>query len=134
MLPDVSPADLSALLLDIQAQGRAHSTAVKVYTVLHTLFKMAYLSDMIPRNPMDKVARPVPRKDEIRETEAQALTLEELRAQGYQAFYIAIGCQGGRKTGVPGEEGSGWRARFFTWRAWCGSGRRTKRTLWVLWT
>lgn len=80
MLPDVSPADLSALLLDIQAQGRAHSTAVKVYTVLHTLFKMAYLSDMIPRNPMDKVSRPVPRKDEIRETEAQALTLEELRA------------------------------------------------------
>lgn len=51
MLPDVSPADLSALLLDIQAQGRAHSTAVKVYTVLHTLFKMAYLSDMIPVIP-----------------------------------------------------------------------------------
>lgn len=79
-LPDVSPADLSALLLDIQAQGRAHSTAVKVYTVLHTLFKMAYLSDVIPRNPMDKVARPVPRKDEIRATEAQALTVEELQA------------------------------------------------------
>ena len=79
-LPDVSPADLSALLLDIQAQGRAHSTAVKVYTVLHTMFKMAYLSDVIPRNPMDKVARPVPRKDEIRATEAQALTVEELQA------------------------------------------------------
>ena len=79
-LPDVSPADLSALLLDIQAQGRAHSTAVKVYTVLHTMFKMAYLADVIPRNPMDKVPRPVPRKDEIRETEAQALTVEELRA------------------------------------------------------
>lgn len=79
-LPDVLPADLSALLLDIQAQGRAHATAIKTYTVLHTLFKMAYLSDVIPRNPMDKVARPVPRKDEIRETEAQALTVEELRA------------------------------------------------------
>lgn len=78
-LPDVSPADLSALLLDIQAQGRAHSTAVKVYTVLHTMFKMAYLSDVIPRNPMDKVSRPVPRKDEIRGAEAQALTVEELQ-------------------------------------------------------
>lgn len=78
-LPDVSPADLSALLLDIQAQGRSHSTAVKVYTVLHTMFKMAYLADTIPRNPMDKVARPVPRKDEIRATEAQALTVEELQ-------------------------------------------------------
>ncbi len=78
-LPDVSPADLSALLLDIQAKGRAHSTAIKCYTVLHVMFKMAYLSDVIPRNPMDKVARPVPRKDEIRATEAQALTVEELQ-------------------------------------------------------
>lgn len=35
------------------------------------------------------------------------ITLEELREQGYQAFYIAIGCQGGRKTGVPGEDADG---------------------------
>ena len=35
------------------------------------------------------------------------ITLDELRAQGYKAFYIAIGCQGGRKIGVPGEEGEG---------------------------
>ena len=31
------------------------------------------------------------------------ITLDELRAQGYKAFYIAIGCQGGRKAGIPGE-------------------------------
>ena len=79
-LPEVSPADLSALLLDIQAKGKAHATAVKVYTILHTLFKAAYLGDMVEKNPMDRVSRPVPRKDEIRETEAQALTVEELRA------------------------------------------------------
>lgn len=78
-MPDVSSADLSSLLLSVQAQGRAHATAVKVYTVLHTMFKMAYLSDMIQRNPMDKVPRPVPRKDEIREAEAQSLTVEELQ-------------------------------------------------------
>ena len=35
------------------------------------------------------------------------VTLRKLRAQGYQAFYIAIGCQGGRKTGVPGEDADG---------------------------
>ena len=79
-LPDVTPSDISALLLDIQAKGRSHATAVKIYTILHTMFKMAYMEDMVDRNPMDKVSRPVPRKDEIRETEAQALTLEELRA------------------------------------------------------
>ena len=35
------------------------------------------------------------------------ITLDELRAQGYKAFYIAIGCQGGRMTGVPGENAEG---------------------------
>lgn len=35
------------------------------------------------------------------------ITLDELRAQGYKAFYIAIGCQGGRKAGIPGEDAEG---------------------------
>lgn len=35
------------------------------------------------------------------------ITLDELRTQGYKAFYIAIGCQGGRKAGVPGEDAQG---------------------------
>ena len=79
-LPEVTPTDISALLLDIQAQGRSHATALKTYTVLHSLFKMAYMEDMVEKNPMDKVSRPVPRKDESRDTQAQALTVEELRA------------------------------------------------------
>ncbi len=32
------------------------------------------------------------------------ITLDELRAQGYKAFYVAIGMQAGRMAGVPGEE------------------------------
>lgn len=35
------------------------------------------------------------------------VTLADLRADGYKAFYLAIGCQGGRKAGVPGEEAAG---------------------------
>lgn len=35
------------------------------------------------------------------------ITIDELRAQGYKAFYIAIGCQGGKKAGVPGEDAQG---------------------------
>lgn len=35
------------------------------------------------------------------------VTLEELRRAGYQAFYIAIGCQGGRMAGVPGKDAEG---------------------------
>lgn len=35
------------------------------------------------------------------------VTISRLRAQGYKAFYIAIGCQGGRLTGVSGEDAEG---------------------------
>ncbi len=35
------------------------------------------------------------------------ITLDELRAQGYKAFYMAIGAQGGRKAGVDGEDAKG---------------------------
>lgn len=35
------------------------------------------------------------------------VTLEELRAQGYKAFYMAIGAQGGRKVGIEGEDSRG---------------------------
>ncbi len=32
------------------------------------------------------------------------VTLDELRAQGYKAFYLAVGAQGGRRAGIPGED------------------------------
>ena len=35
------------------------------------------------------------------------ITLNQLRAQGYKAFYIAIGCSAGRRPGVPGDEAEG---------------------------
>lgn len=35
------------------------------------------------------------------------ITIEQLRADGYKAFYVAIGCQGGRLAGIPGEDADG---------------------------
>ncbi|MBQ7277658.1 MAG: FAD-dependent oxidoreductase [Clostridia bacterium] len=35
------------------------------------------------------------------------VTIEDLRKQGFKAFFLAIGLQGGRMAGVPGEEGEG---------------------------
>lgn len=35
------------------------------------------------------------------------ITIQQLRDQGYKAFYVAIGAQGGRRTGVPGEDAEG---------------------------
>ena len=35
------------------------------------------------------------------------ITIDELRKQGYKAFYLAIGCQGSRKAGIEGEDAKG---------------------------
>ena len=35
------------------------------------------------------------------------ITIQQLREEGYKAFYVAIGAQGGRMAGVPGEDGEG---------------------------
>ncbi len=35
------------------------------------------------------------------------ITLDQLRAEGFKAFYIAIGCQGGKKAGIAGEDADG---------------------------
>ena len=79
-LPDITAAEISALLLSMQAAGKAQGTCVKVYAILKSLFKMAYLSDLIDRNPMDKVERPKPRKDELKKpTEAESYTAGELK-------------------------------------------------------
>lgn len=35
------------------------------------------------------------------------VTIPQLREQGYKAFYVAIGCQGGKRPGVPGDTAPG---------------------------
>ena len=78
-MPDITPANISALLLSMQSDGKAHATCVKVYTILHSLFKMAYMADVISANPMDKVERPKPRKGEIKDKDVEAYTIDEVQ-------------------------------------------------------
>ena len=81
--PNFDPAaalEQQIQLLEMQRQGKANATVIKVYTILNGLFKMAYLSDTIDRNPMDKVPRPRPRKDEIKPQVPEAYTPGEVRA------------------------------------------------------
>lgn len=76
-MPDITAANISAFLLAVQAEGKSHGTVIKYYTILKSLFKMAYMNDAIPSNPMDKVERPKPRKDEARKMEVEAYTEDE---------------------------------------------------------
>ena len=78
-MPEITSANINAVLLSMQSQGKAQGTCVKVYTVLHSLFKMAYMGDVIEKNPMDKVERPRPRKDEVQGKEVEAYTVEEVQ-------------------------------------------------------
>lgn len=78
-ISDVTQRDISALLLSMQKKRKAQATCVKVYTVLKGIFKMAYISDVISQNPMEKVERPKPRKDEIKQTEPESFTVDEMR-------------------------------------------------------
>ena len=77
-ITDVSTADLVTLLADMQNK-RSHATVIKVYTVLRLLFDLAYQTDVITRNPMDKVNRPKQNKDENLQTGVECYTVEELR-------------------------------------------------------
>ena len=78
-ITEISSAQITALLLSIQAEGKSHATCVKIYTVISLLFKMAYMSDSIPRNPMDKVERPKPRKADSKGAEVDAYTADEIK-------------------------------------------------------
>ena len=81
LLAEVTPAMITKLLVDFQRQGYAHATSVKLYNILNGLFEMAFLDDSIPMNPMLKVKRPAPRKDEQKQDETEkALTVEQLRS------------------------------------------------------
>ena len=79
-MADISPAMLTKLLLEFQKGGKAHSSTVKLFNILNGLFKMAFLDGSININPMLRVSRPKPRKDEHAQEECdKAYTVQQLR-------------------------------------------------------
>ena len=78
-LASVTPAMLTKLLLDFQKTGKSHGSCVKLYNVLNGVFDMAFMDDSIPVNPLSKVKRPKPRRDEqIIDEASKALSVSEL--------------------------------------------------------
>lgn len=78
-LPDLNTAMITAFFLRLQNSDLSYSTVIGIYITLNQLLKMAYLTDMISRNPMDKVQRPKRKKQEKAENcEIKAYTAEEI--------------------------------------------------------
>ena len=114
-LPEITPAQISSMFLDIQASGLAFSTVKGIYITLGQLFKMAYQQDLIEKNPMDKVDRPRQMKTELKEEEIKAFSKEELKYilqcleseplkwRAYISLMIDTGCRKGELCGLKWE-------------------------------
>ena len=78
-IPEITTVQITASLTKRIRSGASHATVIKHYELLNLIFKMAYMQDLVNRNPMDKVERPKPRKDEGKHTDPEAYTASELK-------------------------------------------------------
>ena len=78
-MPEITASMINRMLINYQSTGKAHMTCVKVYALLGSIFKAAFLDDTILVNPMLKVQRPKPRKDEKRDSKTESFSLDETK-------------------------------------------------------
>lgn len=113
LLVDVTPAMITKLLLDHLAT-HAHASTIKIYNILNGLFDMAFMDYSIEVNPMARVKRPKPKKEEEGKDEAEkALTagglshvLKCLKAEPmkWQALVMLTADTGARRGEICGLE------------------------------
>lgn len=111
-LPNITTAMINSLLVKYQSTGKSHASCVKVYAMLSSVFKSAYMDDTITTNPMLKVRRPKPRKDEKGGHQTDSFTVEEakrlisvlekepLKWQVYTRLLIDTGLRRGEACGL----------------------------------
>lgn len=111
-ITEITPAQITALLLQKQSEGLKVGSCLKLYTILNSMFKKAYLEDAITKNPMDKVQRPKATKSEGKTDEIKSFTADELRYilqcvrneplqwQTLINLLIDTGCRRGEITGL----------------------------------
>ena len=76
----ITPAEISALLFDLQARGYKVASVVKTYTVLQGVFASAFDDGSLLIDPMQRVKRPKPTAAEGIKTGPAAYTAEEVRS------------------------------------------------------
>ena len=60
----IGSADLSAFFKAKQASSLSHSTVNGIFVTANQLFKMAFMEEVVDRNPLDRVKRPRQKKDD----------------------------------------------------------------------
>lgn len=77
-ISSIATEQLSAFFLSKQKSGLSHSTCLGVYVTANQLFEMAYMENVIPVNPLDRVKRPRQRKDDVKTTDSMRYTEDEV--------------------------------------------------------
>lgn len=107
--------DLQTTKAESDKKPLAHGTIVTYYTTLHTLFESAVENGVIVQNPMQRMKKPKPRKDDIprkalvySESELayimECLNSEPLKWRAMVLFMIDSGCRRGEVAGLKWEE------------------------------
>lgn len=78
LVRNIRPSQIDDFFHDLKAEGLAHSTVIKYYSILNVLFQEASYRDACTVNPMDKVKRPKARKDEHQSVEPASYTADEI--------------------------------------------------------
>ena len=78
-------------------------TPLEVFAVRHVAVERGLDADA-PRIPLPVDALAADFAADVDDVVPGAERFDELREQGFKAFYVAIGCQGGRLAGIPGED------------------------------
>lgn len=74
----ITPGILTDFFTSLKKEGLKNSSVIKHYTILNSIFKMANMIDQLPVNPIDRIQRPTPRKDEVKRNKPEAFTEEEV--------------------------------------------------------
>ncbi|MCD8051909.1 MAG: site-specific integrase [Clostridiales bacterium] len=78
-IDQVTPPMLSKIILDVQQAGRKASTTLNIYHLLNNIFAAAEFQELISTNPVRRVKKPQPKKDDVRPDSEKALTAEQLK-------------------------------------------------------
>ena len=78
-MTEIRAGDINQLLRQILAEGKSDAVAVKTYTIIRSVMKMAYADELIERNPMERVDRPHKRKQNGEAGDVKSCTAEELK-------------------------------------------------------
>lgn len=108
-IKEISTNDVRAYILDFVNKSFAFKTVKNYLLVLHLILQRAYLDEIIPSNPADRVTIPkhLPRKARQVPTEAEMKLVVSSKGKDFGLFYLFLlytGCRLGEALAIQGRD------------------------------